>query len=56
MLAWRSMGRRFTVKTCVGVTQQSALTGAMPRRTGFAALAMNPTLAPHHRPGGCVAF
>ncbi len=39
-----------------GVTQLSAPTGAMPRRTGFAALAMNPTLAPHHRPGRCVAF
>ena len=37
-LAWRAMGRTFTLKTFVAVTLLSALTGAIPRWAGFAQL------------------
>ena len=37
-LAWRAMGRAFTVKTFVAVTLLSTLTAALPRWAGFATL------------------
>ena len=37
-LAWRAMGRSFTLKTFAAVTLLSALTGAIPRWAGFAVL------------------
>ena len=38
LLAWRAMGRSFTVKTFVAVTLLSALTSLIPRWAGFAVL------------------
>jgi uncharacterized membrane-anchored protein YitT (DUF2179 family) len=37
-LAWRAMGRSFTLKTFAAVTLLSALTSAIPRWAGFATL------------------
>jgi uncharacterized membrane-anchored protein YitT (DUF2179 family) len=39
LLAWRAMGRSFTMKTFAAVTLLSALTGTIPRWAGFAVLA-----------------
>lgn len=38
LLAWRAMGRAFTLKTFVAVSLLSALTSALPRWAGFAQL------------------
>ncbi|MFT3666263.1 YitT family protein [Piscinibacter sp.] len=38
LLAWRAMGRAFTLKTFAAVTLLSALTSAIPRWAGFATL------------------
>ena len=38
LLAWRAMGRSFTLKTFVAVSLLSALTTALPRWAGFAQL------------------
>lgn len=38
LLAWRAMGRSFTLKTFAAVTLLSALTTAVPRWAGFAVL------------------
>jgi len=38
LLAWRAMGRSFTLKTFAAVTLLSAMTGTIPRWAGFAVL------------------
>lgn len=43
LLAWRAMGRSFTLKTFAAVTLLSAMTGTIPRWAGFAVL--NPWFA-----------